>query len=146
MQGLVNLADNQTEDGGFWLVPGFHRYLPKWAAQQPQLREQHGTRSQFNIFSKMDIPELYEAACHISTRAGSAILWNQRTMHGSRANCSLRPRFSQFFKMFPAEHPSMTPERAQHRRAAILKKLREAHINPDTEITALGKKLFGLLE
>ncbi|CAF5180762.1 unnamed protein product, partial [Rotaria magnacalcarata] len=31
VQGLVNLADNLEEDGGFWLVPGFHKYLTQWA-------------------------------------------------------------------------------------------------------------------
>ncbi|CAF0930362.1 unnamed protein product [Adineta steineri] len=115
VQGLVNLADNLEEDGGFWLVPD-------------------------------DIPDMYAAACHISTRAGSAILWDQRTMHGSRANASLRPRFAQFFKMFPTQHPAMTLERAEYRCQAILAKLQEANIDPNTDLTPLGRRIFGLLE
>ena len=89
------------------------------------------------------IPQLYDVACHIATRAGSAILWNQRTMHGSRANASDRPRYAQFYKMFPAEHPGMNAKRAQRRREAILEKLTRAQINPDEELTPLGKKIFG---
>ena len=89
---------------------------------------------------------MYANACHISTRAGSTILWDQRTMHGSRSNCSLRPRYAQFFKMFPKQHPSMTPERAEYRRKAILAKLEAANIDPETDLHPSGKRLFGLAE
>lgn len=146
VQGLVNLADNLPEDGGFWLVPGFHKYLPQWTIANQRLVGKYGKRSQFNLFDKNDIPDLYSLACHISTRAGSAILWDQRTLHGSRRNESHRPRFAQFFKLFPAEHPAMTPERAEHRRQAILAKLRQANIDPESDLTPLGKRLFGLVE
>lgn len=144
MQGLVNLADNKEEDGGFWLVPGFHKYLPKWVEKNRSLAQWYGLRSQFNLFRTSHMPEMYAGACHIASRAGSAILWDQRTLHGSRANASRRPRFAQFFKMFPAEHPSMTPERAELRGKAILRKLSGAQIDPDTDLTPLGKKIFGI--
>jgi hypothetical protein len=146
VQGLVNLADNLEEDGGFWLVPGFHKHLPQWTAEHEELRQRYGLHITFNLFEKRDIPEMYAAACHISSRAGSAILWDQRTMHGSRANCSLQPRFAQFVKMFPVEHPAMTLERAEKRRNAILAKLQAANIDLETEITPLGKRLFGLVK
>jgi ectoine hydroxylase-related dioxygenase (phytanoyl-CoA dioxygenase family) len=146
VQGLVNLADNLEEDGGFWLVPGFHKYMAQWAIEQSSLRKRFGSRSRFLLFDERYIPDMYAAARHISARAGSAILWDQRTMHGSRANCSLRPRFAQFFKMFPREHPAMTEERAEYRREAILRKLRKANINPKTDLTSLGRNLFGLIE
>lgn len=146
VQGLVNLADNCEQDGGFWLVPGFHKHLRQWTTEHQKLGQYYGPFCTFNVFRKTHIPEMYAAACHISTRAGSAILWDQRTMHGSQANCSLRPRFAQFVKMFPAEHPAMSSERAEKRRDAILLKLQAASIDPATEITPLGKKLFGLTQ
>ena len=146
VQGLVNLTDNLEQDGGFWLVPGFHKYLPQWVSEHQKLRQYYGPFCTFNVFRRSDIPEMYAAGCHISTRAGSAILWDQRTMHGSQANCSLRPRFAQFVKMFRAEHPAMTSERAGQRRNAILLKLQTAKIDPATDISPLGKKLFGLIE
>lgn len=31
IQCLINLADNYEEDGGFHLVPGFHKYFTEWA-------------------------------------------------------------------------------------------------------------------
>ncbi|CAF3232140.1 unnamed protein product [Rotaria socialis] len=144
VQGLVNLADNLEEDGGFWLVPGFHKYLPQWAADHREMLNIYGHYNQFIMIGRKYIPELYDAACHISSRAGSAILWDQRTMHGSRANCSARPRYAQFFKMFPVDHPAMTPERAEKRSKAIMVKLQAVNIDPETDITPLGRKLFGL--
>lgn len=144
VQGGVNLAENKEEDGGFWLVPGFHKYLSTWTAEHRHFAKSYPSRNQFNLFDRSLIPELYDAAVHIATRAGSAILWNQRTLHGSRSNTSDRPRYAQFYKMFPAEHPSMTPERAKYRRDAILKKLKMAKINPDEDLTPLGRKIFGL--
>ena len=144
VQGLVNLADNVEEDGGFWLVPGFHKYLAQWAVERQDLSRQFGRRTQFLLFDEVDIPDLYCAACHIASRAGSAILWDQRTIHGSRENRSLRPRFAQFFKMFPKEHPAMTLDRAHCRREAILSKLEKAKIDPEKDLSPLGRKLFGL--
>lgn len=145
VQGLVNLADNREENGGFWLVPGFHKYLSRWTKENTEVKKKFGRHDQFILFDREDIPELYAVACHISTRAGSAILWDQRTMHGSRANQSQQARFAQFFKMFPREHPSMNTEREQSRRQVILSKFEKANINPDTDLTPLGKKLFGLV-
>ncbi|CAF3489343.1 unnamed protein product [Rotaria socialis] len=144
VQGLVNLADNLEEDGGFWLVPGFHKYLPQWAADHREMLNIYGHDGQFIMIGREYIPELYDAARHISSRAGSAILWDQRTMHGSRANCSARPRYAQFCKMFPVDHPAMTPERAEKRRKAIIAKLQAINIDPETDLSLLGRKLFGL--
>ncbi|CAF1365520.1 unnamed protein product, partial [Adineta ricciae] len=144
VQGLVNLADNLEEDGGFWLVPGFHRYMAQWAQEHPSLRKKFGRNSRFLVFDKDYVPDMYAVACHVSTRAGSAILWDQRTMHGSRANDSRRPRLAQFFKMFPRQNPSMTPERAEYRREGILSKLKKVNLDPRTDLTPLGRKLFGL--
>ncbi|CAF1599993.1 unnamed protein product [Rotaria magnacalcarata] len=144
VQGLVNLADNREEDGGFWLVPGFHKYLTQWADDHRDLSHCYGHYNQFIMIGRQHIPDLYGAACHISSRAGSAILWDQRTMHGSRANQSQCPRYAQFFKMFPADHPAMTLERAEKRSKAIMAKLQAVNIDPETDLTPLGRKLFGL--
>ncbi|CAF3687392.1 unnamed protein product [Rotaria sp. Silwood1] len=143
VQGLVNLADNHEEDGGFWLIPGFHQYMTKWTNKNYEFRERFLAHNQFIVFDKNEIPDMYKAACHISMRAGSAVLWDQRMMHGSRANCSLRPRYVQYLKMFRADIPTMTPERAERRRKAILEKLQAVNIDPITDLTAAGRIVFG---
>ncbi|CAF3607368.1 unnamed protein product [Rotaria sp. Silwood1] len=145
VQGLVNLADNHEEDGGFWLIPGFHQYMTKWTNKNYEFRERFLAHNQFIVFDKNEIPDMYKAACHISMRAGSAVLWDQRMMHGSRANCSLRPRYVQYLKMFRADIPTMTPERAERRRKAILEKLQAVNIDPITDLTAAGRIVFGLV-
>ncbi|CAF2139798.1 unnamed protein product [Rotaria magnacalcarata] len=144
VQGLVNLADNLEEDGGFWLVPGFHKYLTQWADDHRELRNFYGHYDQFIMIDREYIPELYDAACHISSRAGSAILWDQRTIHGSQANRSLCPCYAQIIKMFPIDHPGMTLVRSEKRSKTILAKLQVVNINPETDLTPLGRKLFGL--
>lgn len=30
VQALINLADNRSEDGGFHIVPGFHKVFSEW--------------------------------------------------------------------------------------------------------------------
>ncbi|CAF1568674.1 unnamed protein product [Rotaria magnacalcarata] len=144
VQGLVNLADNREEDGGFWLVPGFHKYLTQWADNHRHLRRFYGHYDQFIMIDRQYIPKLYDAACHISSRAGSAILWDQRAIHGSRPNRSQSPRYAQFIKMFPADHSAMTLERAEKRRNVIIEKLQTVNINPEADLSSLGRRLFGL--
>jgi ectoine hydroxylase-related dioxygenase (phytanoyl-CoA dioxygenase family) len=144
VQGVVNLADNRAEDGGFWLVPGFHKYLPQWTAENKKLGWMYGLDYTYVLFHPNDFPQLHATAQHISARAGSAILWDQRTAHGTLANRSLHPRFGQFVKMFPAESPAMTAGRAKARATAIRKKLHAVNIDPKTDLTELGKELFGL--
>ena len=146
VQGQVNLADNREEDGGFWLVPGFHKYLPQWTRDHTKLQDKFGRDYQFILFDREDIPELYASACHVSTRVGSAILWDQRTMHGSRANQSHRTRFAHLFKMLPRRHESMNCEREHSRRQTILSQFKLANIDPEQDLTLLGKKLFGLVD
>ena len=36
VQGLLNLIDARTEDGGFLCVPGFHKHLAEWARPSPR--------------------------------------------------------------------------------------------------------------
>jgi len=74
-------------------------------------------------------------------RAGSLLIWDQRTVHGSRPNDSNRARYCQFMKMFP-NIAERQPERAANR-ARILKQ----HIEGCgfiEHLTPLGSKLFGL--
>eukprot|EP01114_Cavostelium_apophysatum_P001727 TRINITY_DN11507_c0_g1_i1.p1 TRINITY_DN11507_c0_g1~~TRINITY_DN11507_c0_g1_i1.p1 ORF type:complete len:369 (-),score=71.91 TRINITY_DN11507_c0_g1_i1:27-1082(-) len=136
IQGLINLADNNERDGGFQLVPGFHHHLEEWARATNNLKAHYG-RKRFIV-----LPEdcLRENVIHVSSRAGSVILWNQTVAHGSRPNKSDRIRYAQFFKMFPAQ--PMEETRCTRRAQLSAKKIAEA--NFESDLTSLGEKLFGL--
>lgn len=136
VQGLVNLHDNLEEDGGFQIIPGFHRHLVEWAKNTPHLKRQYGNRATFIV-----IPEnepIQKLSIRVTARAGSAVLWDQRTVHGSRPNNSSNPRYAQFFKMFPAL--PLESERAKFRALKIKEKIEEVKFQP----SELGKNLFGL--
>eukprot|EP01094_Clydonella_sp_ATCC50884_P021453 TRINITY_DN472_c0_g1_i2.p1 TRINITY_DN472_c0_g1~~TRINITY_DN472_c0_g1_i2.p1 ORF type:complete len:245 (+),score=52.17 TRINITY_DN472_c0_g1_i2:669-1403(+) len=138
VQALVNLRDNRHEDGGFWLVPHFREHVQEFVKSRPR---RPGT---FLIFSQDEEPALYMCAHRITARAGSAVLWDQRTLHGSKPNNSAVPRYAQFFKMVPVRYPAFTRERCERRRAAVLRACERAGIDPDGDLTSLGRRLFGI--
>lgn len=137
IQGLINLVDNNEEDGGFHLLPGFHHYLKEFTDLTPSLKKQYGPYSRFIILPR-DLP-IHKHALRITARAGSIILWDQRVPHGSAPNNSPNPRFAQFIKVFPAFE---NEERFQGRRKAVLGKIKDAGFLRN--VTPLGNFLFGL--
>lgn len=136
VQGLVNLADNREEDGGFHIVPGFYHHIKEWAENSAHLRRIFGPYETFVV-----IPEeepVTKHAVRVTCRAGSAVIWNQATLHGSTPNNSTKPRYAQFFKMFP-KLPADSA-RAKNRSVSVKKRLDEVGFVP----SELGKKVFGL--
>jgi len=140
LQGVLNLADNFEEDGGFWCVPGFARTfeavfsttpMPARQADAPSLR--FGRRNEGAVLAL-----LQRLAMRVPMRAGSLVLWDQRTPHGACRNFSARPRVAQFLKLFPRR--LVTPERLL-RRAALLR--REFRGLPRD---LLRSEVFGLVE
>jgi len=137
LQGLVNLADNREEDGGFILVPGFKNHIVEWVNEtKPNLGSHHDRRQVFIVLPSDD--PLYRMSIRITAKAGSCIIWDQRTVHGSRPNNSDKQRYAQFFKMSPVPE---TPERATAR-ATSLRKLFEK-VGCMNDITEHGKLVFG---
>jgi len=112
-QGLINLADNKEEDGGFHIVPGFKHHLEEWARGRwsKALKQSYGESQTFIVLRPND--PLYKQSVRVTCRAGSIVLWDQRTAHGSCPNDSESPRYAQFFKMFPAVPMNLSRERAR---------------------------------
>ena len=73
-------------------------------------------------------------------RAGSLVIWDQRTPHGAVSNNSSRPRFAQFMKMFPAQ--PIDSSRLAARSETVLYMCKKANFLP--LLTPLGARLFGL--
>ena len=70
LQGLVNLLDNHEENGGFTLVPGFHKIIDDWTKENV-MRE-----GMFNIISKKD--KIHDFAQRITAKSGTLIIWDHR--------------------------------------------------------------------
>jgi ectoine hydroxylase-related dioxygenase (phytanoyl-CoA dioxygenase family) len=137
LQGLINLVDNREQDGGFQLVPGFHKYLKEWAEHTKGTIGR--TRSTFVMLPGSEPMHRYSE--RITMPAGALLVWDIRLPHGSRPNESERERLAQFIKYFPAPPKGVLSEM----RTEILKeKIEESDIGE--ELTDLGKKLFGLAD
>jgi len=139
IQGLVNLYPNLEDDGGFIIVPGFKHHFVDWVKSRKNLRDRFGTQSTFIVLPPYD--PIYERGIRVTCRAGSLVIWDQRTCHGSRPNNSSRPRYAQFFRMSRAA--PFDSERMQARAAVVSKYLKSSGIKAK-DITPLGENLFGL--
>jgi len=136
LQGLINLLDNRVDDGGFHLVPGFYKHMPEWVkSTETTLKKRYGTVNTFIVLP--DSEPMQQLATRISMKAGSLLVWEQKTPHGSAPNNSSNMRMAQFLKFLPAI--SRTSERALARSAFLKQKVQETGV----EMTDLGEKLFG---
>lgn len=136
VQGLINLTDNKENDGGFQIVPGFKHWIKEWTEERKDLKERYGTRNTFIVLPSND--PIHKMSIRVTARAGSVIIWDQRTIHGSRANNSPNFRYAQFIKMFPSI-PKGT-ERRKARSEKMKKLLEESEFVPSD----FGNKVFGL--
>jgi hypothetical protein len=147
VQGVLYLSDTDVDQGGFCCVPGFHRCLEEWIAEQPADRDPR----------RPDLSRLPPGmrVTPIPAAAGSMILWNNRLAHGNGRNVSDRPRLSQYISMFPADR--LTEETRLHRIECWKhrmppggttfpgdpREIEQKH-GKTAELTPLGRKLLGL--
>jgi len=103
LQGLVNLYDAREEDGGFLIVPGFHKHLKEWAAQ-PHLKQYW--EDQADSLDFVYVPQndpLQDQVQKIPMRAGSLLIWSSEMPHCNYSNSSSNFRMVQYIKMFEAQ-------------------------------------------
>eukprot|EP01120_Amphizonella_sp_Union-15-10_P008870 TRINITY_DN3278_c0_g1_i1.p1 TRINITY_DN3278_c0_g1~~TRINITY_DN3278_c0_g1_i1.p1 ORF type:complete len:375 (+),score=58.03 TRINITY_DN3278_c0_g1_i1:63-1187(+) len=137
IQAVLNLIDNEEQDGGFQCVPGFHREFAKYFSQMEPPNPNSAPSYQF---PPNDI--IQKSYYRVTLRAGSIVLWDQRLPHGSRPNNSSRFRSAQFLKMFPARLVNNNRQRSIARAKAILGQIENS--KTPVVITPLGEKVFGL--
>ena len=137
LQAGINLIENEISDGGFVCVPGFANHFERWAADN--------SKSAFvdaaNSVAFPDNHILQDRAQRVSMRAGSMVIWDQRTPHGSFGNRSSRFRSAQFLKVFPNNILEMQPNRKKARANTLRRIIRDI---PGFELTPLGRHVFGL--
>lgn len=147
VQGLLVLRDTDETMGGFQCVPGFHKVLSEWIAEQPADRNPHSP----------DLSRLPKGMklTPIAAKAGHLIIWDMRLAHGNGHNQSDRPRFAQYITMHPAreddeEFRQARIERWQQRRAQPAPwvvgdpRHKEEREGKTAELSPLGRKLLGL--
>jgi ectoine hydroxylase-related dioxygenase (phytanoyl-CoA dioxygenase family) len=134
LQGLINLQDNLAEDGGFHIVPGFHKYAKQWAESTADTVGKYRNGS-FIIVPKAE--PLGALAQRVTMRPGSIVVWDIIMPHGSAPNDSSRSRMAQFIKMFKA------PDQLIPGRSKVIEKAIE---ETETPLTELGEKILGLKE
>lgn len=147
VQGVLALTDTDETMGGFRCIPGFHKNLAEWIAQQPEDRNPRSP----------DLSRLPEGmkVTPIPMQAGDLLIWNRLLAHGNGRNEGTQPRLAQYITMFPArDDEEMRHERVtcwQERRAPNtwereipdLYRGREAQY-PVAELSPLGRKLLGV--
>jgi ectoine hydroxylase-related dioxygenase (phytanoyl-CoA dioxygenase family) len=111
VQGVLFLTDTTEDMGGFQCVPGFHKNLEAWIAEQPADR---------NPFAP-DLDRLPEGmkVTPIPGKAGDFLIWNKLLAHGNGHNVSDRPRLAQYISMGPAPASPLTPEQEERRQDRI---------------------------
>ena len=152
VQGVLFLTDTTEDMGGFQCVPGFHKNLEAWIAEQPADR---------NPFAP-DLDRLPEGmkVTPIPGKAGDFLIWNKLLAHGNGHNVSDRPRLAQYISMGPAPTSPLTPEQEERRQDRIRRwqnrlgptgkafpgdprRTEELH-GRTAELTPLGRKLLGI--
>jgi hypothetical protein len=148
VQGVVALEDTTEEMGGFCCIPGFHRGLADWIAEQPADCNPH--------FPDLDRLPAGMRVTPIPMKAGDLVIWDRLLAHGNGANHGRAPRLAQYVTMYVAQEDN---EEARQERIACwrdrhapsywekdipehLRGLEKA--NPPAELTPLGRKLLGL--
>lgn len=93
VQGVLSLTDTDADMGGFQCVPGFHKNLEAWIAEQPADRNPfHPDLSRLPAGMK---------PTPIPAKAGSMTIWSTALAHGNGHNLGKRARFSQYISMSP---------------------------------------------
>ncbi|PUA27971.1 MAG: phytanoyl-CoA dioxygenase [Cellvibrio sp. 79] len=89
-QALIYLTDVAEHQGAFCCVPGFHKEIDHWLAQQPKdIDLQKQDWSQWPVKP-------------IAANAGDLIIWHQALPHGSSPNRANFPRMVQYINMYAA--------------------------------------------
>jgi ectoine hydroxylase-related dioxygenase (phytanoyl-CoA dioxygenase family) len=146
VQGVLALDDTDETMGGFCCVPGFHKNLAEWIAQQPTDRNPHAP----------DLSRLPDGmkVTPIPMQAGDLVIWNRLLAHGNGRNEGTRPRLAQYITFFPEGDEAQRQARIKcfHEKRAPdgwEKEIPDLYLGreakyPQAELSPLGRKLLGL--
>jgi len=136
VQGVLNLGASSKDDGGFFCVPGFQKYVADWAQKTKHTR---ACKKKDDILDLVHVPlcdKIRSQGKKVPMRPGSLLIWNSELPHANYPNSSSNFRFVQYFKMFVANPDA---KGVSYRRNLI-----KMNVPRGIELTDLGKKLYGL--
>jgi hypothetical protein len=146
VQGVLALTDTSENMGGFQCVPGFHRDLDKWIAEQPADRNPS--------VPDLDALPAGMKVTPIPMKAGDLLIWDTLLAHGNGHNVSDKPRLAQYITMYPVGDEVQAKDRIDrwqnrekpsYSRAFPGDPRRVEELQGETaELTPLGRKLLGL--
>ena len=136
LQAGINLLDNFEEDGGFLVVPHFHKVFDQYFTHIMSIGDR--TKPSYG-FTKND--PILKYSMRVALRPGSIVLWSQNMPHGSGPNYSSRPRSAQFIKMFPTSMIEKQQSRFKERCSTIRAQLKKASLE-ESELSELAQQLL----
>ena len=145
VQGVMALTDTDETMGGFQCVPGFHKNLEAWIAEQPADRDP--------FYPDLARLPAGMKVTPIPMKAGDLLIWNQILAHGNGRNTGSAPRLAQYITMGVANESDQKAregriEAWRMREAEVWwrteETAREAAFSEQAILTPLGRKLLGL--
>jgi ectoine hydroxylase-related dioxygenase (phytanoyl-CoA dioxygenase family) len=100
-QGVLNLINNDKDDGGFQFIPGGHKYLKDWynSIENKQGKFGNGKPNGRYIFNEKDKFPGYPV--RLPCPAGTLIIFDVAMPHGTKSNMSDENRMAQFLRYMP---------------------------------------------
>lgn len=150
-QGVLALTDNEDQDGGTVVVPGFHKVFKAWQAAlgswEANRIGQRRRGCSYNFHDRRD--PIHQLARRVPVRKGSLLLWNQCTVHGAVPNNSDQFRVAQFVRGVRAGECGVqagggSSDRATARAKAVQRELKTVMGGRGLDLLPLAPHVFGV--
>lgn len=101
--GVLNLLDNEEEDGGFHCILGGHKIVEEWYKNSKNLlpKAEPNGRYIINFDNSADLKYFNEPTTRIICPAGTLLIFDITLPHGTKPNYSNNSRLIQFLKYSP---------------------------------------------
>ena len=121
LQGVLNIFDNNEEDGGFHFAPGGHKMLRQWyERRKPKLDPPKENGRYYFTASDYEFQKTRRIPCP----AGTLIIFDAALPHGTKPNYSYKQRMIQFLRYMP--RATLNKKSLKKRKNYLLKLIRES--------------------
>jgi len=144
LQGFIALDDCGPDDGGFFCVPGAHRYVRQWAhlnggiyegrLRKAVLSPEYGVQLHVPHEEDAEPLGLRKLAVRVPVRRGTLLIWDSRLPHSNFPNDSSHFRMVQYVTMVPVTNQCVEP---------LFTNQDLLPPEKDFQLTDLGARLYG---